>query len=730
MLSIDRTLRKIVSNLWFEWNSDVHLLFRSVSPYVWGLFRRNLYRFIKVQSENPSLYHRRLAEILADADFMALFNKVEQDFLNYIHPKETYVSTHYPDLVNRTVAYFSMEYGIDTLRLYSGGLGILSGDHLRGASDLGVGMVGVGLFYIHGYYEQVIAKDGEMKVVYDAIVPPGKQVRDFLPLEPVKRSDHEQELLVEVPMAGRLVKASVWRAKIGRCQLLLLDSNLAGNNIHDRHITKRLYASQKHYEEERKRRLEQEILLGIGGMKALLLSGVKPSAVHLNEGHVAFALLEVIRHFMQDEKMSFEDARRKTAELVGFTTHTPVPEGNECFDERMVREHLNLYLDSFLDPHSREFIFNCARNRFDQFDMTKLSLLLSGVFRNGVSQLHGEVCRHMWSYAWGLHDDAKTPIGSITNAVHVPYWQKPKLRQLIHDRGGLEKVYDIEDKAIWALHLEFKKKLIDKIRERFAFQLLHEKAETNAIHEKTKDLLDVDSFMIGFARRFATYKRVMLFLEDEERLFHFLETNCKKYGKPIHIIYAGKPHPNNFQGRQQIAQIMEISKRLEERCRERGFRAQIVFVEGYDIDLARYLEAGVDVWLNNPIRPLEASGTSGMKAGMNGVLNLSISDGWVPEGITHGQNGWLFGRGDEGSTVPDRNELFKLLEENILPLYWDRSDTTKTLSTRWVGMMKNSIQTITEKFNTDRMLKEYIEKMYLPAVRAAKKYENAQATAS
>jgi len=718
MLNIDRTLRKIVSNLWFEWNSDVHLLFRGVSPYVWGLFRRNLYRFIKLQAENPALYHRRLAEILVDSEFMSLFKKVEQDFASYMHPAQTYVSEHYPELVNRTVAYFSMEYGIDTLRLYSGGLGILSGDHLRGASDVGLQMVGVGLFYLHGYYEQVINGEGQMRAIYDPLLPANKNVRDFLPLDEVRSAGTHEDLVVEVFMKERPVKARVWRAKIGRCYLLLLDSNLTENRIHDRHITKRLYASQTHYEEERRRRLEQELLLGIGGVRALLEAGYQPSAYHLNEGHVGFAAIEVIRQLMLKEKLSFEEARRRTAAILGFTTHTPVPEGNECFDERMVRDHLQPYLDDFLSPGEREMIFNCARNRHDQFDMTKLSLLLAGAFRNGVSRLHGEVCRKMWAYAWEHENPAQVPISSITNAVHVPYWQKPKLRQLILDRGGLEQMGQVEDKAVWSLHLEFKRKLIDKVRERLAFQLLHEKFDAQVIHDQTHGLLDVDSFMIGFARRFAAYKRIMLFLEDEERLFQFMEGAFRKYGKPVHILYAGKPHPNNYQGRHQIGQIIAMSRRLAQRSRERGFKGQIIFVEGYDIDMARYLEAGVDVWLNNPIRPFEASGTSGMKAGMNGVLNVSIADGWVPEGIVHGKNGWLFGRGDEASTDHDRDELFKLLEESILPLYFERPDQAKPFSPRWLAMMKESIRSITNYFSTDRMLIEYIERMYLPAVKS------------
>ncbi len=722
MTDIEKALRKIVSNFWFEWNSDVHIIFRSINPFGWSLARRNLYRFLKVQDENPLPFRRRLAELLINSKFISLIQKVEQDYKNYMQPAETIVSRNFPELSDTTIAYFSMEYGIDILQIYSGGLGILSGDHLRGASDIGLKMVGVALFYLQGYYRQQIGTDGQMKVVYESVVPPGKPVRDYLPVEALKRTGTNEDLILSVPMPGRTVKIRVWRAKIGRSDLLLLDSNLKENAVHDRHITTRLYASQKRYDEERRRRLEQEIVLGIGGVMALREAGYKPSAYHLNEGHVAFAALELLKSLKQKENLPFDEAMRRNAQVIGFTTHTPVPEGNECFDEGLVRHYLQPYLDFFLSQQERETIFNCARNKQDHFDMTKLSLLLTG-YRNGVSALHGEVCRHMWGYAWGnFNPDGKgVPIDSITNAVHVPYWQKPALSTLIASAGGIEKVSAIPDEKIWALHVEFKSKMIKKIRERFAYQLLRQKREAQEIYDHTNALLDTDSFTIGFARRFADYKRVTLFLDDEEKLFRFMEAAYKKYGKPVQIVYAGKPHPNNYSGRDRIHHIINIADRLKQRCKEKNFQAKIFFTQGYDIDLARYLVAGVDIWLNNPIRPLEASGTSGMKAGMNGVLNVSVSDGWVPEGIVTGQNGWMFGRGDAASTEQDRQELFSLLEDTILPLYFDRSKPGDTFSRKWIAMMKNSIQTITQKFNTDRMLTEYTEKMYLPAVRLSKK---------
>jgi starch phosphorylase len=727
MIDIDRILIKIVSNLSFEWSYDAHLLFRSLSPYMWGLSRRNLYRVLELQAENTALYHRRLAELLTENEFLQLFKKAESDYKAYMHPEETLVSKRYAELANRTVAYFSMEYGMDVIPMYSGGLGILSGDHLRGASDVGLKMTGVGLFYTQGHYEQQVTTDGSMRVIYDAIVPPHKLVRDFLPLEAVKEAGTNRDLIVEVPMGERIVRARAWRARVGRCDLFLLDSDVHENLVHDRHITRRLYASQKHYEEERRRRFEQEMLLGIGGVRVLQGAGFDPAVYHLNEGHVAFAALEVIRLAMAKHGISFEEARRKVGPSIGFTTHTPVPEGNERFEEKLAREYLQPYLDSFLPSTDRETIFNCARNREERFEMTKLVLLVCEGFRNGVSQLHGEVCRRMWSYIFDhLAPGASVPIGSITNAVHRPYWQKPLLRRLIEAEGGLEKVREIDDEKIWLLHLEFKRKFIEKTRDRIAYQLLREKNDPQAIHDKTHEMLEIDSFMLGFARRFADYKRATLILDDEEKLFSFFESSFRKYRRPVILLFAGKPHPNHYSGFDRVRQIFQVSRRLKERAAQRGFRGRIVFIENYDIDLARYLEAGVDVWLNNPIRPYEASGTSGMKAGMNGVLNVSISDGWVPEGIVHGKNGWIFGKGEASSADHDREELFHLLENTVLPLYFDREDEVESplslsgppFSRGWVKMMKEAIYFITRQFNTDRMLTEYIEKMYLPAARS------------
>lgn len=715
---MDRFLKEIASNLWSEWNPDAKQLFYGFSPHIWSLANKNPYRFLALRAENPIHYEKRFAELVIDKFYQRTFEKVKDEYQKYLNPSKTIVSERFPELKDKTVAYFSMEYGFDTLKIYSGGLGILSGDHVRGASDLGIKLVAVGLFYLQGYYEQTVTDQGEMHVTYDSIVPPRAHVREYLPLEAIKRKDKMEDLLVEITIDDRIVYAKVWKVRVGRVELLLLDTNVSQNPVHDRHLSRRLYASEKQSDDERRRRIEQEIVLGVGGVRALHAAGYEPSVYHLNEGHVAFAAIEVIRQMMEREHILFHEARERAAKIIGFTTHTPVPEGNERFNEMLARRQLGPYLSKFLPHDDQEFIFNCARNGNEEFDMTKLSLLLSGVYRNGVSKLHGEVCRKMWHFAWGDHGGKSftAPIDSITNGVHIPYWTPPEIQGIVEKAGGPSKIDKIDDEVLWKVHLYRKERMIVELRERLAYHLIRAGKSPEEVSDAITSLLDPNAFVIGFARRFAGYKRVTFFIDEEERLFSFLENAYKKYQRPIHILFAGKPHPNNYQGRDQIKHIYEIAERLRKRAEQRKFKAQIMFVEGYDIALARRLVSGVDIWLNNPIRPLEASGTSGMKAGANGILNVSISDGWVAEGIKHGENGWIFGAGDEASGEKDREELFQLFEKTILPLYFDRSGN-KSYSPGWVKMMKNSMRTMMEQFSIERMLIEYIEKMYLPAVR-------------
>lgn len=715
-----RHLKKISSNFWFEWTPSVKEIFHRLSPDLWILANRNPHRFLKLRKEAPDVSRRRFFEFMSRPRNIKLFEQVQKEYENYMHPSSTIVSERYPELKDKLVAYFSMEFGIDILRTYSGGLGILSGDHIRGASDIGIKMVGVGLFYFHGYYKQFVTSKGEMLVRYRTAVPAGRPLRDYLPLVPVKKKGTRKNLVISVPIENRNIYAKVWQAEVGRTTLLLLDTNTPENALHDRNITYRLYQAASDHEMERKRRLEQEIVLGIGGVRALEEAGYKPAVYHLNEGHVTFAALEVIHQLIKKYNFRFDSARRKAFKITGFTTHTPVPEGNERFSEGLVRRYLQPYLDSFLSDKARESIFNCARNNDDYFDMTKLALLLSGAYRNGVSQLHGEVCKKMWAYAWGLAEDKAdvVPIGGITNSVHLPYWQAPEITALAHKACGADHIDNIPDADLWKAHLIRKIKLISKIRERKAAQLFREDMPLDEAQEKTEAILSSDYFIIGYARRLAGYKRAGFLIEKEDVFFSFLEETYRKYGKPIAVIYAGKPHPSNRAGIDTIRYIHEIAERLEKVAAEKKFQAQLLFIEGYNIELARRLVAGVDIWLNNPIRPMEASGTSGMKAAVNGVLNVSIPDGWCPEGIISGKNGWLFGTGDADKGEEDREALFNVLRNEILPVYFDRPKGLN-YSPRWVQMMKASIRDIARQFNMDRMLIEYIEKMYVPAARAA-----------
>ena len=717
---MDQLLREIASNFWFEWNPEARLLFSDFNPQLWTLCNRNPHRFLAYRAENPLEYEKRFAELLTDPDYVARYERVQKSFQNYFNPAtSTWIKQTHPELENKTVAYLSMEYGIETLKIYSGGLGILSGDHIRGASDIGLNFVAVGLFYLQGYYEQEVTREGEMRVTYDSIVPARDTIREHLALESVKRNGGGQDLVVRVQIGNREVAVKVWRAKIGRCDLLLLDTNIKENQIHDRHITRRLYASEKQHYEERLRRFEQEMVLGIGGVKVLREAGYQPAFYHLNEGHVALSILEAIRIQMEQDKIGYKEALNRASAKIGFTSHTPVPEGNERFDEGMVRPMLIPYLDSFAPKEEQEILFNCARNQQDQFDMTKFSLLLAGAFKNGVSQLHGEVCRKMWRYAWGDHykTDDQVPIGSITNGVHIPYWVAPEIERLVIQAGGYQNANQIPDEQLWKAKAYRKMRLIVKVRERAAYHMLRIGNKPEEVSKQVQQWLDPEAFMIGFARRFAGYKRVTWILEDEKLLFSFLESSYKKYGKPVQILFAGKPHPDNHSAHEQIRFIYHMSTRLNECAQARNFKAQIFFVEAYDVDLARRLVSGVDVWLNNPIRPLEASGTSGMKAGMNGTLNLSISDGWCAEGIKTGENGWLFGQGTEASSSEDRRELFRLLENTILPIYFERPNPSLDHSPKWLALMKNAIQTVTQQFDIERMLREYVEKMYLPAIK-------------
>ena len=693
----------------------------SIGPLINAHPPRNYYSLFAQATDNSPSSHPKMIELSQRSDFLEKADLACKAYEKYVESAKASCQKLYPELQGKQIAYFSMEYGFDTLPIYSGGLGILSGDHLRGASDLGIPLVAVGLLYLEGYYEQNVDLEGHMRVSYESLVPPGKDVKNYLPLESVQSLLEKTPLIVEVPIGNRTVKAQVWVAKIGRVDLLLLDTNLQENDVNDRSISQRLYASKKPREDERQRRLEQEMILGVGGVKALYKAGYHPDAFHLNEGHAAFACFEILRHVMSSQKLAMDSALKSVCHKIGFTTHTPVPEGNERFDFNLVVSQLKSYLDTFLDIKESTKLLAWGKNTGNLFDMTQLALLFSGAFRNGVSQLHGDICQTMWAHLAELPNKPVNPlpIGAITNAIHIPYWQQPSLARMLDEFGGVEKILEIPGQTLWSLHQQLKQQMLDAVKSRMTTCWKREGLLPDDISLRVNKFPSKDSLMIGFARRFAAYKRVTLILDDEEYLFEFLERMYQKYKTPISLLFAGKPHPDNYPGRNRIHQIWDVSRRLEEYCLKKGIEASVYFIEGYDIELARYLESGCDLWLNNPTRPLEASGTSGMKAGINGVLNLSINDGWVPEGIRHGLNGWIFGKGGEDTTNnEDREELFRVLEKEVFPVFFSRPLKANTFSPEWVKMMMSSISSIMQFFNTERMLREYIEKMYLPAIRA------------
>ncbi len=715
MIGTEEKLFSLASNFYSEWHPEIRQIFELVDPQIPKIFQHNYYQFLCTHTRRIFPYQYRLIQLLTQELFCAKVHEEWVKYNSYMSSRATTVDKIYPELRDQTIAYFSMEYGLLTLPIYSGGLGILSGDHLRGASDIGLTMVGIGLFYMDCYYEQSVDLQGHMQVSYLPMVAKGKYPQKYLPITQVK-NQKGKTLTIEIPIGDRVIYCHVWKVHIGRSELLLLDTDLNENSLHDRHISRRLYASQYHRDAERRRRLEQEIVLGIGGMKALEGAGYQPGAYHLNEGHVALALLESIRINMIQKKLSFEDAQSITSRKFGFTTHTPVPEGNERFQVQLVHEMLEPYLRTFLDSKEIQNVILLGTNSDGVFDMTQFSLRLAAAHRNGVSRLHGEVCRNMWAHLWDVKDPQQTPIDSITNAIHIPFWIRSELSSKFDNQNLSNPLAALSDQEIWDLHQKFKSHLIEKVRERCVRQWRREGLSGEQIMKRYQTLPPENTFIIGFARRFAQYKRVTLILDDEDRLFEFLHHAYEKYKTPISFIFAGKPHPDNHPGRNRVHQISEVSRRLERDSLKRGYQAYIVFVEGYDITLARLLESGADIWLNNPIRPLEASGTSGMKAGLHGVLNVSINDGWVCEGIQNDINGWTFGAEPYESNNQDRNALFELLESIVLPRYFDFRD--HNFSEKWVTMMRSSILTILRDFNSDRMLREYIEKMYLPAVQS------------
>lgn len=692
-------LQKVAYNLWWCWNADAVALFRRIDPDLFEALDHSPVRLL------TSTEQTRFEALAADDGFLAHMDRVAAALDHYLSAKTWFQETH-PEAATARVAYFSAEFGIhESVPIYSGGLGVLAGDHLKSASDLGVPLVGVSLMYREGYFRQYLNNDGWQQERYPE--------NDFfnLPLE-LQTDAKGSPVLVPAPLPGREVMLRVYRIQVGRVPLYLLDANIPQNKPEDRNITAQLYGGDQHT------RIQQEIILGIGGLRALRALGKEPTVCHMNEGHAAFVGLERVRILMHERKLDFATAAEAVKAGTCFTTHTPVPAGNDAFPAPMIDQYMGDYYKQLgLDRH--QFLAlgrQKADDEAEPFGMTVLAIRLSNT-SNGVSKLHGDVSRDMWKEIWPTLPAAEVPIGSITNGVHTQTWLARELSQLLDRYLGIKwdekptdyavwkRVEAIPDAELWRIHERCREKLIVLARAKLKVQLQRRGAPPSDI-AAADEVLDPDALTIGFARRFATYKRGDLVFRDPDRILKLL--NDPKH--PVQFVFAGKAHPKDTGGKELIARVVQMAKRPE-------FRRRVVFLEDYEMNIARHLVQGVDVWLNNPRRPLEASGTSGMKAAANGALNLSILDGWWCEGYD-GDNGWAIGSGEEYTDLHHQDEvesrsLYELLERDIAPLFYNRG--SDGLPRGWIRRMKRDLMTLNPVFNTNRMVEEYLNRCYLPS---------------
>lgn len=693
-------LWSLARNLWWSWDHDSSSLFRDLDPQLWRELNHNPIALLNKMS---------LAGIESRAGELVLHSRINYAYRRqqeYLLSDRTWAATHAGVLRARPVGYFSAEFGVhESLPVYSGGLGVLAGDHIKSASDLGIPLVGVGLFYGQGYFRQRLDHTGWQQEEY--IQTDISQ----LPMEPAI-GENGQPVTVQIETRSGVIGAKVWRVKVGRCDLLLLDSNVEGNAPEDRELTSRLYGGDGRV------RIRQELLLGVGGFRALVAMGITPGVLHLNEGHSGFAVLEAIRHRMQEEGTGFDETVPRISREVVFTTHTPVPAGHDRFGSGLIEEHLGPLADSLGLSHGRlmELGRENPGNHGEEFCMTVLGLKLARR-TNAVSALHGEVSREMWKRLYPGKSEDTVPIGHITNGVHVPSWLAPQMFRLYdrhlgpgwYEHSGEAAIWDrienVDDGELWETHLSLKSQLLKFIRHRVREQAQrrNESAETLQGLER---VLSPDALTIGFARRFATYKRANLILADIEKLGAMV--NDPK--RPVQFVFAGKAHPRDEPGKRVLQQIAAL-------MRDKQFADKFVFVEDYDIDVGRHFVMGVDVWLNNPRRPLEASGTSGQKVVLNGGLNHSVLDGWWAEAYD-GLNGFAIGAGRTHSNMNvhdtrDGDSLYRVLREGVIPLYYQRD--RDGLPRGWIKRMKRTIRTLGWRFSANRMVMDYTLKCYVPA---------------
>jgi starch phosphorylase len=693
-------LEELAYDLWWSWTPVARNVFRNLDYPLWRQTAHNPVKMLQLVA--PSTLSAKSGDPKWMADYTEAVRRL--DAARAAH--NTWVESHFPEIGGKSIAYFSAEFALhQSLPIYAGGLGVLAGDHCKEASDLGVPLIGVGFMYPQGYFHQNLTPDGWQQEVYERL--------DWAdaPIEPAVTPEGKP-CIVAVPLGNRTVLVQVWRVRVGRVKLYLLDTNVEENAPWDRDLSARLYGG------DRETRVQQEIILGIGGVRVLKQMGSDPAVYHLNEGHAAFVVLQRIRELCE-KGWAFEAALEEVRRTTVFTTHTPVAAGHDAFPFHLVETHLaGAWGD--LGGYRERFL---ALGHYDNgggpmFNMTALALRTSGAV-NGVSKLHGDVTKDMWQSIWPGTPHETLPVNFITNGVHVPTWMSSEMGSLLerhlgsdwldrHDDPELaDRILAIPDEELWAARQALRSFLFGFIRERARTRWT--KAEVNAIQVVAAGtLLDQNTLTIGFARRFTGYKRPELIFTDAERLARILNAP----GRPVQLVFAGKAHPADDGGKHHL-------QRIYKRALDPMFGGRVAFVEGYDLHVAHFLVQGCDVWMNNPRKPLEASGTSGMKAAINGTPHMSIGDGWWAEGFT-GKNGWLI----EGHADPndygaqdwaDVQSIYSLIENELVPAFYERD--AAGIPRRWLQVVKESMRTVLPQFSTRRMVKEYVKNVYLPALR-------------
>jgi starch phosphorylase len=700
--NLHQRLGVLAQNLWWTWHPEVLRLFSDLDPHLWRQVDHNPIAFLNRMSAEQ--IEQRASELVLHSRINHAIRRLNE----YLEKPLTWGAVHGGSLWSRPVAYFSAEFGLhESLPIYSGGLGVLAGDHLKSASDLGIPLIAIGLLYHQGYFSQRLTNTGWQEEDYvDLDV-------SQLPFEPVNRPDG-QPLAIQIDTREGSILAKVWQLRVGRVRLLLLDSNVEGNKDEDRMLTSRLYGGND------RTRIRQELLLGIGGVRSLQALDIFPGVLHLNEGHSAFAILEEVRRIMQDDDIPFELALQRVSRYTVFTTHTPVPAGHDRFAAELVEEHLGVFREKLGLSHEALMALGRVNrdDRTEPFCMTVLALKNSRR-ANAVSAIHSEISRRMWQPLWPKRSETEIPIGHITNGVHVLSWIAPPMYKLFETRLAhnwptrmihpdlWEKVSEIDAGELWEVHQILNMRLINFVRRRLLRQ-----AERLGDHETIQQIdhiLDPDILTIGSARRFASYKRGDLILSDPERLAKLVSDSKR----PIQIIFAGKAHPRDDDGKRILQRIIQYAT-------DPALKRRIVIIEDYDYNVARHLVQGVDVWLNTPRRPLEACGTSGQKVVLNAGLNLSILDGWWNEAF-NGRNGFAIGHGGmhNDPNVQDQRDaefLYEALEKRVIPLYYERDQGG--IPHRWIEQVKGSMQSLGWRFNADRMVRDYAVRFYLFATGA------------